>query len=80
MLGRNLKRLRKKNNLTQENLANSLSVSRQAICMWERGKRMPKISMLTKVSKIFDVSLDQIVNGKLKFHNVELKKKMINNG
>ena len=64
MLGRNLKRLRKENNLTQEDLANSLSISRQAICMWERGERMPKIRMLTKVSKIFDVSLDQIVNGK----------------
>ena len=64
MLGKNLKVLRKKNNLTQEDLANSLAVSRQAVCMWERGERMPKISMLTKVSKVFDVSLDQIVNGK----------------
>jgi len=64
MLGRNLKTLRKKNNLTQEDLANSLSVSRQAICMWERNERTPKVSVLTKVSKVFGVSLDYMVNGK----------------
>jgi len=65
MLGRNLKTLRKKNNLTQEDLANSLSVSRQAICMWERNERTPKVSVLTKVSKIFGVSIDYMINGKL---------------
>jgi len=65
MLGRNLKILRKKNNLSQEDLAGSLSVSRQAVCLWETGERTPKVSMLMSVSKIFGVSLDQIVNGKL---------------
>jgi len=42
MFAKNLKRLREKNNLTQEDLADNLVVSRQAICMWERGKRTPK--------------------------------------
>lgn len=65
MLGRNLKALRKKNNLTQEDLANSLAVSRQAVCMWERGERVPKVSVLTKIAKTFEVSLDSMINGEL---------------
>ncbi len=62
MLGKNLKTLRKKNNLTQEDLADSLAVSRQAVCMWERGERTPKISVLTKIAKTFEVTIDHIVN------------------
>ena len=63
MLKKNLKTLRKKNNLTQEDLANSLSVSRQAVCMWERGERTPKVSVLTKIAKTFGVSLDSMIMG-----------------
>jgi len=63
MLGRNLKRLREEKNLTQEDLAKSLAVSRQAICMWERGERTPKVRVLTEIAKIFDVSLDRMING-----------------
>ena len=65
MFANNLKELRKKNNLTQEDLANSLTVSRQAICMWERGERIPKINVLTKIARFFGVSIDHMVNGKL---------------
>lgn len=64
MFGSNLKELRKRSNLTQERLAERLAVSRQAVCMWERGARTPKISVLTKVAKIFKVPLDDIVNGR----------------
>ena len=63
MFGENLKELREKNNLTQEDLANSLAVSRQAVCMWERGERTPKVSVLTKIAKTFGVSLDHMING-----------------
>jgi len=65
MLGKNLKVLRKKNNLTQEDLADSLAVSRQAVCMWERGERTPKVCVLTKIAKTFGVSLDSMINGEL---------------
>ena len=65
MVGRNLRILRRKNNLTQEDLASRLAVSRQAVCMWERGKRTPKVSILTKIAKIFGVSLDHMIKGKL---------------
>jgi len=75
MLGRNLKTLRKKNNLTQEDLADSLAVSRQAVCMWERGERTPKISVLTKIAKTFETTIDHIVNRELIFRDDKLKKK-----
>lgn len=75
MLGRNLKTLRKKNNLTQSNLADSLEVSRQAVCMWERGERTPKISVLTKIAKTFETTIDHIVNRELIFRDDKLKKK-----
>ena len=75
MLGRNLKTLRKKNNLTQSNLADSLAVSRQAVCMWERGERTPKISVLTKIAKTFETTIDHIVNRELIFRDDKLKKK-----
>jgi len=75
MLGKNLKKLREKNNLTQEDLANSLAVSRQAVCMWERGERTPKVNVLTKISKTFGVSLDQMINGKLTSPDSDPKEK-----
>ena len=65
MLGKNLKTLRRKNNLTQEALADSLAVSRQAVCMWESGERTPKVSVLTQIAKNFEVTIDHIVNRKL---------------
>jgi len=73
MFANNLKELRKRNNLTQENLANSLAVSRQAVCMWERGERVPKISVLTKIARFFEVSIDRLVNGKLQITKSKLQ-------
>ena len=80
MLGRNLKTLRKKNNLTQSNLADSLAVSRQAVCMWERGERTPKISVLTKIANTFEITIDHIVNSELSSRDGKLKKKGAKNG
>ena len=80
MLGRNLKILRKKNNLTQEDLADSLAVSRQAVCMWERGERTPKISVLTKIAKTFEITIDNIVNSELSSRDDKSKKKGDKNG
>ena len=80
MLGRNLKTLRKKNNLTQEDLADSLAVSRQAVCMWERGERTPKVSVLTQIAKTFEVTIDHIVNCELSSPDGKSDKKGDKNG
>ena len=54
----NLKYIRKKHNITQEQLADILSVSRQAISKWESGFGYPETEKLLIISKELDVSLD----------------------
>lgn len=62
-IGENIKSLRKKNNITQEELAEKLSVTRQAVSNWENGKTEPDIETLTKIAQIFDTSIDELVDG-----------------
>lgn len=57
----NLKFLRKQANLTQEQLAEKLNVSRQAITKWEAGQAMPDIENLKEIAYIFSVSVDSLV-------------------
>lgn len=57
--------LRKKSGLSQEQLAEALNVSRQAISKWEGGKSYPDIHSLLLLSALFDVSLDQLIKGDL---------------
>ena len=59
--GKRLKKIRKKNNLTQQGLAQLLSVSQQAITWWETGRRFPKGKMLIKIADYFNVSIDYLV-------------------
>ncbi len=56
-----LQKLRKDNNLSQEQLASELCVSRQAISKWELGT-LPDINNLVKVSNFFNCSLDYLMN------------------
>lgn len=58
--GENLKRIRKKQNVTQEELADMLSVSRQAISKWESDTGYPEIEKLLIISKELNVSLDYL--------------------
>ena len=62
-VGKNLKNIRKKNNITQDELAEKLSVTRQAVSNWENGKTEPDIETLTNISQIFDISIDELVDG-----------------
>lgn len=69
-----IKDLRNKNNLTQEEMAQKLYVSRQAISNWENGKNLPDIEMLLTISKTFKVPLDDLINQK----DDDITKKLIN--
>lgn len=60
-LGDKLYELRKKKNLTQEDLALLLDISDKAVSKWENGTSKPTIENLSKLSKIFDVSLDELI-------------------
>lgn len=53
--------LRKKSGLSQEQLAEALNVSRQAISKWEGGSAMPEIDKLLALSNYFGVSLDYLL-------------------
>ena len=56
--------LRKRSGLSQEELAEKLGVTRQAVHKWETEKAMPNIEILKVLSKLFDVSLDNLLNDK----------------
>ena len=68
-LSEKLYELRKKSALSQEQLAEQLGVSRQAISKWESGKAVPETDTLITISKYFGVSLDylseDVVNSKI---------------
>ena len=60
--GEKLKKLRIEQKLSQEDLANQLGVSRQAISKWEQDIALPDTNNLILIAKIFKVSLDDLVN------------------
>ena len=61
-LGNKILELRKKQNITQEELAEKIGVTRQTISKWELGETHPDISQAKKLSMIFNISLDELVN------------------
>ena len=54
--------LRKKNNLSQEELASRLGISRQAVSKWERAESSPDTDNLICLAKLYGVSLDELLN------------------
>ena len=65
-VGNFIKEIRIKNNLTQKELAEKLGVTFQAVSKWENGKNIPDISLLKEISRLFDVNIDEILDGKTK--------------
>ena len=59
--GENLQMLRKKNQLSQEGLAEILGVSRQAVSKWELGEGYPEVDKLLILSRKLNVSLDSLL-------------------
>ena len=57
--------LRKKNGWSQEELAEQMNVSRQAVCKWEGAQSIPDINKLIQLSKIFNVSIDYLLKDEL---------------
>ncbi len=57
-----LQQLRKQKNLTQEELAESIFVSRAAVSKWESGRGYPSIDSLKSISKVFTVSIDDLLS------------------
>ena len=62
MIGKNLQKLRKQKNLTQEALAEHVGVARQTIAKWETGESVPDLEMAAKLASVMEVSLDDLTN------------------
>lgn len=68
-LGKRIQKLRKEKHMTQEQLADLLLVSRQAISKWESDLNEPDIKTLIKLSEIFQISIDELIKG----NEIEIK-------
>ena len=62
-LGENIGQLRRRQGLSQEQLADRLGVSRQSVSKWEAGVSTPELGKLIAMADLFQVSLDQLVRG-----------------
>ena len=65
-LADNLKKLRKDNNLSQEQLADQLGVSRQSVSKWESGAAYPEMDKVLLLCKLFNVGVDELLNQDIK--------------
>lgn len=63
MLSETIYRLRRRAGLSQEQLAETISVSRQAISKWESGTSTPELDKLLALSECFHVTLDELTGG-----------------
>ncbi len=63
-IGKRIAEYRKKKDLKQDELAEMLGVSPQAVSKWENGLSCPDISLLPELSKILGISIDELVAGK----------------
>lgn len=76
----NLKRIRKENNLSQEQLADELGVSRQAISKWESSVAYPEMDKIIMICNKFNLNIDDLLNKDIKeVKGEEESKKRINN-
>lgn len=70
-IGNFLRILRKEKGLTQEQLAEILSVSGRTISRWETGMNMPDLSILIQIAEFYDVEMKEILNGERKGGNMD---------
>ena len=72
-LGKQIKKYRQENELSQEELANRIYVSRQTISNWENDKNYPDVNSLLLLSEVFQISLDELIKG-----DIDRMKEIIN--
>ncbi len=78
-IGMFLKELRKEKELTQEQLAETLNVSRRTVSRWETGSNMPDLDLLVEMADLYQVDLRELLNGERKSErmNEELKETIL---
>lgn len=73
-IGMFLKELRKEKGLTQEQLAETLNVSRRTISRWETGNNVPDLDLMVEMADFYQVDLRELMNGERK--NEQMDKEM----
>lgn len=76
--GQKIKVIRKQNALTQEQFAQQLNVTRQAVSNWENDRNLPDLELLIMIADLFHLSLDELILGGTNMNN--LTEKLINDG
>ena len=76
-LGKQIKMHRQKAQLSQEELANRVYVSRQTISNWENDKSYPDVNSLVLLSEIFQISLDNLIKGDIEVMKDVIQKEEI---
>ena len=71
-LGNLIAELRKKANMTQQELADRLNISNKAVSKWERGGSSPDIETIPKLAEIFGITSEELLNAKLKEGGVQI--------
>lgn len=77
-IGKNIKTLREKFNLSQEQLANKLNVSSQAVSKWETGDSYPSIETMVKLSKMFYTSVDALITNMNTYEELDSSARNLN--
>lgn len=75
-LGQKLKEIRKRFGLSQESLAEIMNVSRQAITKWERNEGLPDVSNLQELSKVFNLTIDYLLDNDNSLPALSMKKEL----
>lgn len=65
-LSENIKRIRKENNLSQEQFAEKIGVSRQAVSKWESGQSYPEMDKVLLICKLYNYNIDELMNENVK--------------
>ena len=76
-VGQFIKKIRKDNNLTQQELADKYGITYQAVSKWERGINLPEVSLIRQISKDFNISIDDILDGELSPKDEDSKKMLL---
>ena len=75
-LGQKLKEIRKRFGLSQEQLAEIMNVSRQAITKWENDNGLPDVTNLQELSKVFGLTVDYLLNNENQLPALAMQKKL----
>ncbi|MBQ7031897.1 MAG: helix-turn-helix transcriptional regulator [Bacilli bacterium] len=72
-IGKIIKDIRQKYNMSQKDFADKFGVTYQAVSKWENGKNIPDISILKEISEEYEISLDDVLlNKKVNNHNKKI--------